>query len=74
MVSAGITPFIWSIKRWNGFQTGFSLRLSDRKTGAKTLTDSGSRPIRPRFLEMDMILDPRAALYVLPGAGMEEDF
>jgi len=45
-----------------------------RPKPCKTLTPKASRPIRPRFLEMDMILDPRAALDVLPGAGMEEDF
>jgi hypothetical protein len=31
------------------------------KTGLKTLTVRASPPIRPRFLEMDMILDPRVA-------------
>ena len=73
-MSAGIAPFIWSIKPCHSFQTGFSADHTGRKSAAKTLTDRASRPIRPRFLEMDMILDPRAALDVLPGAGMEEDF
>jgi len=37
---------------WSGFQT--------RIFQLKTLTVGGSPPIRPRFLEMDAILDPRA--------------
>jgi hypothetical protein len=53
-------------KPWNGCQTSFSAALWRAKTLAKTLTERPSRPIRPRFLEMDMILDPRAALDVLP--------
>jgi hypothetical protein len=32
-----------------------------RKTKPKTLTARPSPPIRPRFLEMDAILDPREA-------------
>jgi hypothetical protein len=50
----------------------FPMRLQAAKPHAKTLTVWVSRPIRPRFLEMDMILNPRAALCCLD-AGMEED-
>jgi hypothetical protein len=41
----------------------------------KTLTLSATAPIRPRFLEMDKILDPRVGREsALPEPGMEEDF
>ena len=39
------------------------------KSAAKTLTDRTVSPIRPRFLEMDMILDPRAAPWCAAGSG-----
>ena len=43
---------------------------------AKTLTPRRSPPIRPRFLKMDVNLNPRAAPSkgLTDGSGMEEDF
>src|SRR6478609_963732 len=40
----------------------FSARRAAAKSRPKTLTIRVYPPIRPRFLEMDMILDPRAAV------------
>ena len=56
LLSARIAPFMWSPKRAEtAFQTG-TFRMS---AGRKTLTLRAYPPIRPRFLEMDEILDPR---------------
>jgi len=62
MMSAGIAPFIWfaQVAGTAYVQVRFALR-GGLKTSPKTLTARRSPPIRPRFLEMDAILDPREA-------------
>jgi hypothetical protein len=55
-MSAGIAPFIWWVKTLKTLRN----RPSNRQfPPPKTLTPLILPPIRPPFLEMDEILDPR---------------
>ena len=68
-----VGDFAGNVKKTRQFR-GFELR-NGRQSRPKTLTAWPSRPIRPQFLEMDAILDPRAGPQMRPPmAGMEEDF
>ena len=71
MMRRGMRRLYGVLSRWNRLKTALFRHFPRHQT----LTVRARRPIGPRFLEMDAILDPRAALRVrCPMAGMEEDF
>ena len=77
-MSAGIAPFIWSLKPWNGFQTGFSAALRVRKILSETLQNLDATGLSPYTSAVPGnghdFGPPRGAMMRLLDAGMEEDF